>query len=519
MSTPSQENAMNAPLPASVLAPQQAPVVVNYTKGGIGNQLFQHVFAQSLARRLGASLQTDASYFAADPYGFAAAVWHLDPQAQSTRVADHAGPGSYVLREGQIQALAQLQQLPPDARSLVLEGYWQGEAYFERDVALQTYAQMAQKVATQLDGGLVERLKAAPHAVAVHVRRRDYGHMGLCRTSYYVAAIEHLRANHPDAELFVFSDEPNYTRHLMQSRGWAYTAVSSGSDLGDLYLMSLCRHFVISNSSYSWWGAWFGEHGQGARASVIIAPKEWVTIDATPSPCPARWVQLPDAVEPFAVDPAAVELQAKRVQRIRFDEAIRQWFGGRGDQTLRVEFPELGPDSVVLDLGGYKGDWTAEITQRYDARVMIFEPLLGFHQQICQRFAANPKVQPFQCGLGARDETLDMHHSADGSGAFVQGESEQVRILEATQFLQQHGIERIDLLKVNIEGGEYELLEHLIATGDIRKVRKLQVQFHDFVPDAIPRRARILQGLAQTHAQHWNFHFVWEEWGLKPELA
>ena len=115
-------------------------------------------------------------------------------------------------------------------------------------------------------------------------------------------AIEHLRANHPDAELFVFSDEPNYTRHLMQSRGWAYTAVSSGSDLGDLYLMSLCRHFVISNSSYSWWGAWFGEHGQGARASVIIAPKEWVTIDATPSPCPARWVQLPDAVEPFAVE-------------------------------------------------------------------------------------------------------------------------------------------------------------------------------------------------------------------------
>ena len=141
--------------------------MVNYTKGGIGNQLFQHVFAQSLARRLGASLQTDASYFAADPYGFAAAVWHLDPQAQSTRVADHAGPGSYVLREGQIQALAQLQQLPPDARSLVLEGYWQGEAYFERDVALQTYAQMAQKVATQLDAGLVERLKASPRAYDV----------------------------------------------------------------------------------------------------------------------------------------------------------------------------------------------------------------------------------------------------------------------------------------------------------------------------------------------------------------
>lgn len=279
-----------------------APTIVNYAKGGIGNQLFQHVFAASLARRLGAELRTDTSYFGADPYGFSAAVWNLDPEAKNTTVAEHRGPGSYLLKEGQIRALDQLQQLPPDTRSLVLEGYWQGEAYFDADVARQTYAQLRARVERQLDPGLLARMRASPNAVAMHVRRRDYGHMGLCRNSYYIAAIEHLRSNHPDAELFVFSDEPNYTRHLLNSRGLAFTPVASGSDLGDLYLMSLCRHFVISNSSYSWWGAWFGEMCGAKPGGLVVAPKEWVTIDATPSPCPARWLQLERAVQPFAVD-------------------------------------------------------------------------------------------------------------------------------------------------------------------------------------------------------------------------
>lgn len=273
--------------------------VVNYAKGGIGNQLFQHLFAASVARRFGAELRTDASYFGADPYGFSACVWKLDPHARSTTLAEHRGPGSYLLQEGQITALAQLQRLPPDIRTLVLEGYWQGESYFDSDLALQTYAHLRVDVEPRLDQNLLARLRASPNSIALHVRRRDYGHMGLCRNSYYIAAIEHLRANHPDAELYVFSDEPNYTRHLLNSRGLAFTPVASGSDLGDLYLMSLCRNFVISNSSYSWWGAWFGEKCGTKPAGLVVAPKEWVTIDATPSPCPARWLLVPNSVRAF----------------------------------------------------------------------------------------------------------------------------------------------------------------------------------------------------------------------------
>ena len=493
--------------------PDTRPIVLNYAKGGLGNQLFQHVFALSLARRLGAEMRTDISYFGHDPYGFKAGVWSLEPDAKTATVAELAGPGCYVLKEGQIQQLAQLQSLPPDARALVLEGYWQGEAYFEADIARQTYARLAAQAQGLVDPALVQRLRASPNAIAVHLRRRDYAHMGLCKDSYYLAALQHLRANAPDAELFVFSDEPNYARHLLGSAGLAFQAVASGSDLGDLYLMSLCRHFVISNSSYSWWAAWFGE----AQGGQVCCPKEWVTIDATPSPCPPRWLQIEGAVRPFQIDAAEVAAMAARLQRQRFDAAIRAWFGGRGDQTLRLQFEGLSPTSTVLDLGGYKGDWTAEIVQRYGATVHVFEPIAAFHDQICNRFSGQPRVHPHHLGLGARDETLQLHLSADGTGAFASGGTvETVQVREAAAFLEEQGIGRIDLLKINIEGAEYELLEHLLERGLMDRVERLQVQFHDFVPGAIERRAALVQRLARSHRQTWCFYFVWEEWRRLP---
>jgi FkbM family methyltransferase len=494
-------------------APATQAVILNCANGGIGNQLFQHIFAHSLGRRIGAEVVTDVSAFINNAYESSrpSGVWSWAGNDHTGSVAQYAGQGCFVLREGQIQSLAQLPRMPEGVRTLVLSGYWQSEALLDPQIIDETYAHLTRRASTLVPAALVEKIKASRNAVALHMRRRDYAHMGLCKDSYYLAAIENLKLNHPDAELFVFSDEPNYARHLMTSARHAYTPVSSNSDLGDMYLMSLCRHFVTSNSSYSWWAARFGEH----KGGTVICPKEWVTITTTPSPCPARWVQVPGAVQAFGIDTAEVAAGAQRLQKQRFDDAIRAWFAQRGDQTLRVEFPELDAHSTVLDCGGYKGDWTAEIVQRYGARVFVFEPIKAYHDNICARFAASPKVHPCQFGLGARDDTLAMGHSADGTGAFMKASvSESVRIAEAARFLRDHAIERIDLLKINIEGGEYELLEHLIDTGDIKKVRRLQVQFHDFVPDAIARRARIVERLGATHRQSWCYYFVWEEWLL-----
>lgn len=490
--------------------------IINIIKGGIGNQLFQYVFGASLSRRTTSGMFIDIDFYSNDPYGNQPSISSLFPEVEIAKATKFKGKGSYLLNEGQICELNQLKQLPPDIEYLILNGYWQGETYFDKEIAFETYNQLTIKSLPLVNVNLINHLKNSKNAIAIHMRRRDYGHMGLCKASYYVAGIRYLHTIYPDAEFYVFTDEPNYARHLMRSANCPFNQVASGSDIGDLYLMSLCRHFVISNSSYSWWGAWFGEQCQGSRGSIVITPKEWTTIDTTPSPSPNRWVVLPDAVEPFTINLQEVALSAERIHQIRFDDATRNWFSVQGDKNLRVDFPELNPESIVLDLGGYRGDWTAEIVRRYDAHVMIFEPLTGFYNHLSNRFNSNSKVRCFQFGLGTHNHSEVMHHSNDASSIFaVEGDPEQVRILEVTQFLKQHNIEQIDVLKINIEGGEYDLIDHMILNGAINKVRKLQVQFHDFVPNAITRRAAIQSGLAKTHIQKWNYYFVWEEWDLK----
>ena len=291
---------------------RSALVVLNHAKGGLGNQLFQHVFARSLANRLGAELVTDQSSFAADPYGRRSGIADLWPGARIGMLAEYAGPGTYLLQEGVLRTWQDALPLPEDTRVLVLSGYWQDEAMLDAMVARATLASLAAAAMPRVPADLVARIHSSPNAVAVHVRRRDYAHMGLCTESYYCAAIDHLRQAHPDAELFVFTDEPNFVRHWMGLRGLQFNLVSSGDDLGDLYLMAQCRHFVIANSSYSWWAAYWGE----ARGGSIFCPREWVTIGAVRSPCPPRWIHVAHAVRPFALDNADIDRHASQIRAL-----------------------------------------------------------------------------------------------------------------------------------------------------------------------------------------------------------
>jgi len=482
-----------------------------YLKGGIGNQLFQYVAAASMARKMGADLVCDISFFGADPYQNKATVEAFAPGVVIKDVASVVKPGTYVLRDGLIASWQDQINLPADAQVLVTDGYWQRESLLDPAVVAETYANLAQAMRAVGEAPLAQEIAGQDDAVAVHLRRRDYAHMGVCEEAYYLGALDYLQKRFAQARVYVFSDEPNYARHFLGARYPNIVFVASGGDLSDLYLMSLCKHFVIANSTYSWWAAYFAER----KGGLIVCPKEWVTLPGVQSPCPERWIQIENAVRAPALNLAAVEWAEKRVQRRVFDQAIREWFKDRGDQTLRVNFPELHAGSVVLDLGGYQGDWTHEIHGRYGAKVYVFEPIRQFADKISQRFAGVDAVKVCAFGLGARAETLELALSADGTGAFVSGSQiEQVEIREVQGFLAGEGIGHIDLAKINIEGAEFELLEHMIATGLIKQVHKLQVQFHDFVPDAVRRHQALVDRLSATHTRSWNYEFVWEEWTL-----
>lgn len=200
------------------------------------------------------------------------------------------------------------------------------------------------------------------------------------------------------------------------------------------------------------------------------------------------------------------------------------WIRDQGDRTLRLDY-DLDTDSVVFDLGGYEGQWASDIQARYACTLHVFEPVPEFAERIANRFRANSRVTVHRFGLAERTGSAALTLSADatslygsaprGSGGGLRGESRTIELVRAADFFRDHRIAGVDLMKINIEGGEYDLLDHLIAAGLVDRIRNIQVQFHDFVPDARGRMESLQDRLRPTHEPTWQYPFVWENWRRK----
>lgn len=199
------------------------------------------------------------------------------------------------------------------------------------------------------------------------------------------------------------------------------------------------------------------------------------------------------------------DLQTKRVI---------PWFKIDGDKTLRLNY-KLDSSSVVVDVGGYEGQWSSDIFAKYQCNIHIFEPVKSFFEKIKERFNKNDKIKTYNIGLSNKNNKLSISLLEDSSSLFKQDtKNEHIEIADASNFFKENNIEHMDLIKINIEGGEYDLLENLIETGYISKIKNIQVQFHDFVPDAKERMLKIQKRLEKTHHVTYQYEFVWENWEI-----
>jgi FkbM family methyltransferase len=182
-----------------------------------------------------------------------------------------------------------------------------------------------------------------------------------------------------------------------------------------------------------------------------------------------------------------------------------------GDHTYRLDYP-LDSTSVVVDVGGYKGQYASDVFGRFCCQVHIYEPVVAFAHGISERFAQNPNVRVHAYGLAGSARTERLAVRGDETSALNPEPTgtEQIELKAAPDELRAIG--RVDLLKLNIEGLEYEVLDSLLGAGLLPSIRFLQVQFHDFAPDAENRRERIRTQLGDSHVLAWDFPFVWESW-------
>lgn len=197
-----------------------------------------------------------------------------------------------------------------------------------------------------------------------------------------------------------------------------------------------------------------------------------------------------------------------------------RWFKDKGDETLRLSYP-LKRNSIVFDIGGYQGDFAAAIYEQYGCKIYIFEPVPEFYQQCVDRFSGIDQIVCLNYGLSSNNGWFDINLDENSSSLTLYKSDSQlvsVQIRSIVECIRELEVERIDLVKINIEGGEFDLIPALMESEYISSVNYLQVQFDSFVPDAKVQRLDIRRKLLNTHSEMWNYEFVWESWKLKDKV-
>ena len=198
----------------------------------------------------------------------------------------------------------------------------------------------------------------------------------------------------------------------------------------------------------------------------------------------------------------------------------RKWYEDNQEKTLRYVY-SLDEKSVVMDVGGYEGDFAAEIFARYQSKIYVFEPVAYYIDYLNHRFMKNTSIKIMPYGLGAKNEEVKIYVMEEASSyarnksIHKQGKEETGSIIDVEKFFNENSIDEVGLIKINIEGGEYDLLDKMIEKSYTKKCKNIQVQFHDFYPDFQRRYDFIKSELNKTHKLTYNYPFVWENWELK----
>lgn len=199
------------------------------------------------------------------------------------------------------------------------------------------------------------------------------------------------------------------------------------------------------------------------------------------------------------------------------DKALVRFRRAGGDK-IRFEY-DIKDEDIVFDLGGYKGDWAAKLPNQ-NCQVHIFEPVKKFSDDCAERFKGKENFHCYSFGLDATTHKADISHEADGSSQYhSKGETEVAEFVSIEDFMSEHGIDHVKLVKMNIEGGEYDILEQLIKSGKIRCFENIQVQFHDIPEiDSERRMKNIWHELEKTHKLTWAYRpYIHENWELKKQ--
>ena len=204
----------------------------------------------------------------------------------------------------------------------------------------------------------------------------------------------------------------------------------------------------------------------------------------------------------------------KFIPKSNFEKTVAKFKKDNKKDDLMLDYG-LDENSLVFDVGGYKGQGASDLFSMYLPTIYIFEPRAEYAQAIEKRFKKNNKIKTFNFGLSNKKSEDYIYFNDDGSTLFLKNkQKEKVKLESISDFIKNNNIKKIDLLKLNIEGGEYEVLDDLINSGLLNIITNLQIQFHNFFPDAKKKMLDIHKEILKTHHLVYQYEFVMESWQL-----
>jgi len=256
--------------------------------GGLGNQLFQYAFGRSLSLDLDTELFFDVSHFDTE---YARSLKHIfyklnhfniKEKFNNQKFSDGYNNESSKLNCYQeanfnnITDFPSLRNINKIQLPAFFNGFWQSEKYFlhnqniiRKDLQFKTplYGKNKAIASDILDH----------NSVALHIRRGEYKnfpHFGMCDTGYYKRSVSFIEERIENPKFFIFSDDHDWVKKNIQIPHPSYHVTHNNVDTGfeDLQLMSLCKHFIVANSTFSWWGAWLSKNDD----KIVILPKPWL---------------------------------------------------------------------------------------------------------------------------------------------------------------------------------------------------------------------------------------------------
>ena len=274
-----------------VKAAQKDPLVVVQLSGGMGNQMFQYALYLQL-KALGKNVKIDdqTAYLEENTRPIRLQIFDVK-YAIPTELEMRCLTDSYLdivskmRRKISGRKTAEYQEKSPLFDEKVLKkdrvylvGCWQSEKYFSevKEVVKKSFCFSNILISNKMKA-YEEEIKKN-NSVALHIRRGDYLeeealYGGICNPQYYEKAMEQMRVWEPDCRFYIFTNDIPWAKEHYYAEN--ITIVEGNSeDTGyiDLYLMTKCKHFILANSSFSWWGCYLGDY----KAKRVIAPKQWL---------------------------------------------------------------------------------------------------------------------------------------------------------------------------------------------------------------------------------------------------